>query len=63
MKSVEDAVRNYEAGVKHFGPENYRRCGNESGWYNVAKCLHEAKKAKEVSVELMVQRYKATAGA
>ena len=61
MKSIEQAIRNYEDGVKHFGPENYTRCADAGGWYEVAKCLHEAKKAREVSLDLMVKRYKEAA--
>lgn len=61
MKTIDEAVRNYEDGVRNFGIENYRKCGNEKGWYNVAKCLHEAKKTKEVSLDLMVKRYKEAA--
>jgi len=57
MKSKETAIRNYEAGIKRFGVDNYAVCGDKEGWYAVAECLHEAKKAS-ISVEGMVSRYR-----
>ena len=55
---VDEAVRRYEEGIRRFGVETYRQCGNLRGWYNVARCLHDAKKTKEVSLELMVRNFR-----
>jgi len=57
MKTQEQAVRNYEKGLSDFGGADvYMRCADAGGWYDVAKCLHDAK-ARALTTGNMVERY------
>lgn len=62
VASKEEAAEAYRRGITAFGVDNYVSCGERSdaGFLAVAQCLHDAKK-RAVTVENMVQKYRAKA--
>jgi len=55
-EKVDRAVDNYRRGIERFGVDSYIRCGEKEGWYAVAECLHDTKKAT-LSIDNMVKCY------
>ena len=63
VKSADEAAKNYRTGVEMFGgADQYEKCGDKSGegFLAVAKCLHDAKKAK-MTTDSMVEKYRKAA--